>query len=207
MHLLRASARWDPWRVIQMSPAPVCSSWLRTNWLRWEPPRWEMRTQQLNTIDMDVETNCITRPQRSELTCSAHDCRAAVLIRQRRWAAAKSKTIHDPRRSVVTGHMTSAPLFSRNESVRPAVLWNRKQESSQPRRRAEGRLSNFRIIRFAAAIFLTGCNMRNGARLFRLKVQPLDLMTASRFCFFLLLLPWFRSSRLSTGLGVLHQRA
>lgn len=161
-----ASARWDLWHVIKMSPAPVRSSWLKTNWLRWEPPRWEMRAQQWNTIDIDVETNCITRPQRSELTCST----------SHKAAAAKSKTIHDPWGSFVTGHVTTAPLFSWTASVGRAVLSNREQESSQSRQRTKGRLTNLGIIAFAAAVCWQDATC---ARLFRLKVQWLDfdLMT------------------------------
>lgn len=178
-----------------MSPAPVWSSWLKTNWLRWEPPHWEMRAQQLNRNDIDVETNCITRPQRSELTCSAHDCCAAVLARQRQWAVAKSKTIHDPRGSFVTGHMTTAPLFSWNESVGPAVLSNRNQVNLV---RGPRGVSNLRIIVFAAAICWQDATC---ARLFRLKVQWLrldDLTTAFKIPF-LAFASSFRSSCFQTG--------
>lgn len=144
---LWAPARWDLWRDIKMSPAPVQSSWLLTNWLRWEPPRWEMRAQQLNTIDIDVETNCITRPRRSELTCSAHDCCAAVLIRQCQWAAAESKTNHDPGGS--SRHGVTWPAHLCFYAAEQVGAW--EQESSKCPQRAEGRISSFRIITFAAA--------------------------------------------------------
>lgn len=106
-----------------------------------------MRAQQLNTIDIDVETNCITRPRRSELTCSAHDCCAAVLIRQCQWAAAEYKTNHDPGGS--SRHGVTWPAHLCFYAVEQVGAW--EQESSKFPQRAEGRISSFRIITFAAA--------------------------------------------------------
>lgn len=166
MRRLSASARWDLWRVVKMSPAPVWSSWLKTNWLRWEPPRWETRAQQLNTIDMDVETNCITRPRRSELTCSAHDCCAAVLIKQRQWAAAESRTDRDPSGS------SSHGSHDRRTSV--FMLLNRSEPASRNQgnflRGPKGESSNFRIITFAAAFRWQDATC---AHLLRLKLRCL----------------------------------